>query len=253
MAIKIVKFTVYVEESFLRRAHSQRLSLLVGVVLFMTTWLSPMISPVFALNPVEAADDTLISLPPASTRILPRLDIFARSVQNGRTESVAGVYIPQIMAYPVVQQPAGQAGYVSTRDQDITQFSLAQKYNTVGLLAHNYLAGESFFNLQPAQEVVLVYGDGSQKHYRISNVEMFQALTPNSPYSNFIELNNPDVLLSTLEVFNRIYAKGGRLVFQTCIKKGNELSWGRIFITALPYEKTPDTYYPYRVSIKRIR
>jgi hypothetical protein len=41
-----------------------------------------------------------------------------------------------------------------------------------------------------------------------------------------------DKTLSSEDVFKQVYAKGNQLVFQTCIQRGNEDSWGRLFIIA---------------------
>jgi hypothetical protein len=85
--------------------------------------------------------------------------------------------------------------------------------------------------MQVNQDIILVYGDGSLKNYRVSATQSYQALSPNNPYSNFISTDS-DKTLSSEEVFKQVYAKGNQLVFQTCIQKGNEDSWGRLFIIA---------------------
>ena len=76
------------------------------------------------------------------------------------------LYVSELMAVPVVQQPSGQAGYVSTAAETLTQFAAASKYGTTGLLAHNYLAGTYFSNLSHGSVITLVYGDGSTQYYR---------------------------------------------------------------------------------------
>ena len=52
------------------------------------------------------------------------------------------------MEYPVIQQPAGQAGYVSQQTNVVTEFSMPKKYGVTGSTCHNYLAGAEFFNLE---------------------------------------------------------------------------------------------------------
>lgn len=181
----------------------------------------------------------------------PTLRTFAKSVENGNARSLAGVYVPGILALAVLQQPAGNPGYVSSQAETVTQFSLAAQYNTVGLLAHNYLAGELFFRLDRNQEVILVFGDGSRQSYMISEVGRYRALSPNSPYSSFEDLDN-GTTLSVVELFNQIYAQGGRLVFQTCIEANGNLSWGRLFVTAVPFEKPDKISYKFRPSKLRV-
>lgn len=171
---------------------------------------------------------------------LPTLSIFSASVQNSNANQITGLFVSGLMAVPVVQQPSGQPGYVSTASETITQFAAASKYGTTGLLAHNYLAGSHFFNLSRGSVITLVYGDGSTQYYQVSAVMEFQALSPYSPYSNFINLANPGVTLSSTDLFYQTYGLGNVLVLQTCIEQGNESSWGRLFIIAEPVDMLAD-------------
>jgi hypothetical protein len=126
--------------------------------------------------------------------------------------------------------------FVSTQPNTITQFRMAAQYDSVGLLAHDFLAGASFNQLKLGQEVVLVYGDSSLKKYQISEVQRYQALSPTSPYSNFVDLNT-NAKLSAEQLFLRTYGQGqSTLVFQTCISTDKISSWGRLFIIARPVE-----------------
>lgn len=147
---------------------------------------------------------------------------------------VTGVYIPNTFAYGVVQQPAGSPGFVSAENDVLTQFGMAGSYGTTGLLAHNNLAGTSFSFVQPGQTIVAVQGDGTLEYYHVYAVEKYQALSPNSPYSNFRSLDVPGQDLSATELFMHVYAQPGNLVLQTCIANGDQQSWGRLFILAEP-------------------
>lgn len=170
---------------------------------------------------------------PSAVSQMPMLSTFTSRVANQVSNQVVGVYVPGLFALPVVQQPAGQGAYVSTENDTVTQFSLANKYNVIGLLAHNYLSGEEFFKLKPNQYVILVFGDGSMEYYRISSTQSYQALTPNSPFSDFVDLSDPaETRLSSTDLFRRVYTNAGQVVFQTCIKAFGDPSWGRLFVTA---------------------
>jgi hypothetical protein len=137
------------------------------------------------------------------------------------------------MALPVVQQTNGDAGYVSEQDQTLTQFGMPGSYGTIGLLAHNYLSGVHFPQLEENQDVIVVYGDGGQDRYRVTRIQRFQALSPHSVYSDFIDLSDPAQMVITAgDLFNLIYTQPGRVVFQTCIDANGNPSWGRLFITA---------------------
>ena len=162
-----------------------------------------------------------------------QLDNFTAGVINGQAGTVVGVFAQDLFALPVVQQPEGQANYVSTEDRRVTQFAPPKAYGTIGLLAHNYLSGKLFFHLSENQELVIVYGDGQKQVYRISHVQRFQALEPSSAYSNFVDVNDPaQAKISAGDLFSRVYAQPNQLVLQTCIEANGDYSWGRLFITA---------------------
>lgn len=165
---------------------------------------------------------------------LPTISRFVKSLDLTTSDTVTGVYIPDTFAYSVIQQPAAAPGFVSSEDDVLTQFSMADSYGTTGLLAHNTLAGTSFSSVHPGQTIVTVQGDGTLEYYHVYAVEKYQALSPNSPYSNFRSLDVSGQDLSATELFMHIYAQPGNLVLQTCIASGDELSWGRLFILAEP-------------------
>ena len=82
----------------------------------------------------------------ANTLALPGSVDFSKSVQNG-TYDLRGVYVAGVLALPVVQQPISNAAFVSSNDNEITQFGMVSQYGNVGLLAHNTLSGKSFSQL----------------------------------------------------------------------------------------------------------
>jgi len=162
---------------------------------------------------------------------------FSNTVQNKQTDVLRGVYVPNVMALPVVQQPSGNAGYVSGNDGEATQFRMATQYGNIGLLAHNHLAGKTFSSLVAGQEVRLVYGDGRVEYFVIKEVLKYQALQPNSPYSSFRNLDKDEVL-SAEKMFKRAYFGDHHVTFQTCIEAGGNQSWGRLFVIAVPKVET---------------
>lgn len=165
------------------------------------------------------------------------LSTFIDQVENGVSGEIAGVYVPDVFSLPVLQQPTGQASFVSEQDDTVTQFASPSQYGVVGLLAHNFLSGERFFELTIGQEFVLVYGDRQVQFFRVERIEQFQALTPTSPYSNFIDLADADEeVISSSALFQQIYTTKGQVVFQTCIEAFDDPSWGRIFVIAEPIE-----------------
>lgn len=169
---------------------------------------------------------------------LPSLPAFIEYVKDGNASSVRGVYVQNIMAFPIVQQPSGNAGYVSSQGDIVTQFGIASQYGTIGLLAHNYLAGTDFFQLKQGDVVTLVYGDGRTQGFLVDDVQQYQALNPYSPYSNFVNLETREQLTAE-QLFYRVYSGDFHLTLQTCIDNEGNSSWGRLFVIAKPISDKP--------------
>jgi len=164
---------------------------------------------------------------------LPAFLDFSLSVQNGDASVLRGVYVSNVLALPIVQQPYGNASYVSNKEGEATQFRMASQFGNIGLLAHNHLSGRDFSQLAVGQEIRLVYGDGYIETFVVTEVLHFQALQPTSPYSSFRNLDK-DETLSAENMFKRVYFGDRHVTFQTCIEKDGELSWGRLFVIAIP-------------------
>jgi hypothetical protein len=181
--------------------------------------------PAFALgNPAEGGN---------TETALPDYVNFIESVKNDRAGVLRGVYVPGVLAMPVVQQPVGYPGYVSQNDGEITQFNMAAEVGNIGLLAHNYLSGASFTDLSPGDEVRLIYGDGQVKYFTVEQVLQYQALQPYSPTSEFRDLET-GITITAEELFRKVYRGERHVTFQTCIEANGNSSWGRLFIIAQP-------------------
>jgi hypothetical protein len=165
--------------------------------------------------------------------VLPTFVEFTKAVQNSEANVLRGVYVPEVLALPIIQQPAGNAGYVSGKLGEITQFDMAAQFGNIGLLAHNHLSGSSFSKLAIGQEVRLVYGNGTVEYYVIAQILQFQALEPNSPYSSFRDLITNEMLTAE-QLFNKVYRGERHVTFQTCLSGPESLSWGRLFVVATP-------------------
>lgn len=159
---------------------------------------------------------------------------------SGDPNEVAGLFLADVLELPVVQQPRDNPGFVSSKPDTVTQFGMVNQFGSVALLAHNDLAGEKFFDLEVDQILSLVFGNEDVTYYRIVEVLEYQALSPTSPYSSFVDLDDPEgKVISVTDLFYNIYAKADRLVLQTCIAEEGQSSWGRLFIIAVPVEPTP--------------
>jgi hypothetical protein len=197
------------------------------------------ITQVKELIPVTESNSTS---PSAAAAVILPMSEFVSSVEDGDS-GLRGIYVNDVMAVRVVQQPDDNAGFVSAINGVVTQFKLAEKFGTIGLLAHNFASGSLFSKIKQADMVMAIYGDGKVAQYKVTTIYQFQALTPESATSNFSDLSTGEKLTSTA-LFNKIYrhqsaSNDGKtyLVLQTCIAKENESSWGRMFIVAEPVDQ----------------
>lgn len=169
-------------------------------------------------NPLSARADNL-----------PTLEEFVAQVANGDGETLRGVYIPLKLALPVVQQPPGQNDFISPMSAALTEFRMAQKAGSIGLLAHNYLAGKHFFLIERGDLVFLAYGNRRVETFVVQEIRKYEELY-GGMYKDLETLEN----FSAREVFQRMYGAPRRLTLQTCIEKDGNWNWGRLFILAVP-------------------
>jgi hypothetical protein len=158
-------------------------------------------------------------------------------VTDENTSLISSVSVPKAFSYTVIQQPEDNPYYVSSSKYLVTEFGLARKYGTIGLLAHNNLAGKSFKRLNLDQEINIVQKDGHPDRYIVSAIYRFQALDSTNTESRFVDLDSKETLTAT-ELFNKMYTGGPHLTFQTCIYARGDPSWGRLFVIAMPAAET---------------
>lgn len=200
-------------------------------------------SPTVTLTPIPTETPTPTPDPTAIFQVtqtaqaeqqLRIFDQFVADMKNGNANQVTGIYVENVMALQVVQQPAGNPGFVSTIDDVITYFLYPwQKAGNHGLLAHNYLAGRYFFNVGYGDIITLVFGDGYYQDFEVTQIRQYQALQPDSPYSNFIDLETGEQK-NVNTVFIEVYMGAFHTTLQTCIAQGSEGEWGRHFVLAPP-------------------
>jgi hypothetical protein len=145
----------------------------------------------------------------------------------------AGLYVEDLFALRIVQQPADNPVFVSDQLGVVTLFLAANQFHSLGLLAHSSLAGGNFFALQKGQIIILINGQGMLSYYRVDDLQRYQALSPSSPNSDFFDPST-NLRLSAGDLFQKIYGTSDRLILQTCISSPDSPSWGRYFVIALP-------------------
>ena len=166
---------------------------------------------------------------------------FINEVYTGAVDRITGIYIPDVFAFPVIQQPSGHPEFVSLADQEVTEFGMAAKYGSMGFLAHNTLAGEEFSKISPEMLIFIISGDGHFSIFKVREIRRFQAYSPSSPYSTFIDLSTGDILSAT-DLFKQTYMIQDSVILQTCIASGGIQNWGRLFIIATPNIVESPTY-----------
>jgi len=164
---------------------------------------------------------------------IPALESFIASVQDGQASVLRGVYVADRLAFRVEQQPRGNNNFVSAVANVATQYRLASYYGVIGLLAHNTSSGRTFSSLTIGDEVNLIYGDGRVKRYRVAALYRYRLLNPASLKSDLIDLRTGQVH-SAADVFAQVYIGDDQVTLQTCIQKGGQAAWGRLFVVATP-------------------
>lgn len=160
---------------------------------------------------------------------VPPLRNFIETITNGEADTLRGVYISMVMALPIIQQPDGNSKFISENNSTATQFNMAAREGNVGLLAHNYLAGGFFFDIQNGDEIILIFGNGRTEIFIVEGINQYEAL----PYGVYRDTNTQD-LISTGALFSIMYDGEYHVTLQTCIENNGNLNWGRLFITAKP-------------------
>jgi len=151
----------------------------------------------------------------------------------GKTDpnQLVGLYAPGIFRFKIVEQPDGNAVFVSPLGDTLTNFLSAKNNGITGLLAHNYLAGRNFYDLEVGDSLFLIWGDRRFVEYLIVETGDYQKLSSDIFASKYIDLATGETL-TTDDVFTRYYRGNHRLTLQTCLERKGDLSWGLHFITA---------------------
>ena len=191
-------------------------------------------TPETILMPVTGGDSEGIEEEINAPVQVPSLDMFTRQVWNGDPGIVTGLFIDSKLALQVIQQPSQDPTFVSGQANAATQFSIAEQFDSLGFLAHNYLAGAQFFYIRGSDIIHVIRGNGHIDRYQVKEIRRLQALQPRDPYSDFKDLQT-GTLLNVTELFSQTYAMHDQVILQTCIASEGEEAWGRLFIIAIPY------------------
>jgi hypothetical protein len=124
-----------------------------------------------------------------------------------------------------------QSGNNAPSDYSLGQYAFAAGKNSLGFIAHNYLAGSSFSSLTAGDVVTVKYSDGTSASFLVYNVARYKATNSNDFSKPFIASNGKE--MSARQVFGQAY-KSGQVTFQTCIASGGSNTWGILIVQAKP-------------------
>lgn len=114
---------------------------------------------------------------------------------------------------------------VTTNPMEVTLYETAYDAGVIGLLAHNYLAGQAFYQLEIGDRLYL-----NHRPYQVMNIIQYQTMNP----YEFMDLSSGDILTGE-EAIRAIYLdRPGALVLQTCLEKYGNPDWGLTFWVAYP-------------------
>jgi len=148
-----------------------------------------------------------------------------------RQKRVTWVTSPGFFSLAVTEQPPGLPSFVSSEPKKLTRFQLADRYGSVGFIAHNYLAGKNFYKLECNMPVKTVFDDLSVRYFRVVSIRKFRADSPWEVTSPMVDLRTGKQYTAEM-VFREIYGEGDRMVLQTCIAREDTEAWGRLFVIA---------------------
>jgi hypothetical protein len=67
----------------------------------------------------------------------------------------------------------------------------------------------------------------------VTEILRYQALDSDDTATRLLDLES-QASITSADLFNKVYSRPGQVIFQTCIKKDGNPSWGRLFVIASP-------------------
>jgi len=138
--------------------------------------------------------------------------------------------MPTIITFLTFAFTVLSSGYgysVTTDPAAVTFYDIAYSYpsQTIGILAHEDLAGASFYQLKQGDIITLDY----TRQFEVTDVLRYAATDPTSVWSSFVGADG--IVIDPATMGQLIYNSGNALVLQTCFDDGR----GRFFVIAEPY------------------
>jgi hypothetical protein len=172
--------------------------------------------------------------------------IWERSEFPHQSEAILGLAFANARRpYRVVRQPNNKSYFVSEEPDVVTRYEGTS--NSIPYfnwyLAHNFLPFGKEITMAKTQDQIIAFTTKRAETYVVDKELFYQALTPSSPESDFIDLNDEKkTRLEAKDVVMRMKReatlKRNVIVMQTCVKGTNQTtyqedpSWGRKFLVA---------------------
>lgn len=174
----------------------------------------------FRLEPEQTSSIQPANSPGSSDDLtLPKLEEFRRSVRNGHSDQLLGIWVEDVLAFRV--SPGTHSNAPSTRNTAAV-YSWADEHGVTALLIHNYLGGTRLYRLNPGVKIAAIYGDGGVDWYVVRNGTWYE--TRNYSHSGFRgpfriwSCGECDFDLSVQDIRQRHYSGTPHLAFQTCVE-----------------------------------
>jgi sortase (surface protein transpeptidase) len=120
--------------------------------------------------------------------------------------------------------PHPSPDYVSTAADTVTRSRWAAVFGAIGLLAHNNIAGRYFGDLELG-DAITVTSATTTREYEVVEIKRYRI-----DADMFIDLDT-ETKAGNGALMDEVY-RPGYVVLQTCIKKGSDPTWGRVFVLA---------------------
>jgi len=176
------------------------------------------------------AGDHMPSLP-ALFDDVPSLDAYRRSVTNGNSAQLTGIWVEDTLAFRV---QAGLTTYASTSKDTLSIYRWAWEHGVVGLLIHNHRGGTKLYQLNPGMMIAAIYGNGRIDWYVSRGGTWYESQSYSSrgfagPFRIW-SCTECDFDLTVQNLRHRHYIGNHHLAFQTCVTVGGRV--GLVIIEA---------------------
>jgi hypothetical protein len=150
------------------------------------------------------------------------------------------IIFPNVPPMKIVQQPYKNYNWISDFTNVFTQLAQPRSiYGTKVFSIHTYGNDNVLYDLKVGDIIFyrtkITTNECSNEiylnFYQVKEIYHYQAVQPLNPRTPLIDLETNETFSST-RIFDKLFGNNKRILFQTCIFKDGNTSWGRLFIVA---------------------